>query len=308
MSEVVDFTDNIIGGNTLKYKHVCLLDALRNEHVIFEDKFNSDMDYNGNFYRIKFIKNYRYECFSEYIGCHMYNLLGCETQETLLGVCEFQGIKVPVIACKYLTGHGDFLYSMTEILDREYDTNHLLDFDAILRSIQSQKIFDRQMLVRKFWEMFIIDLYISNNDRYGDNWSVIYNCRTGATRVAPVFDCGASLFSWDLDLGKNDGYLVDCEKLLRNTNRILKDNHRYERNDKQIYATDYLLHTDDRECLKTLVSISKRIDEQKINAMIDDITLLTEQEKNFYKTVLHMRKIFIIDRILHENVFCKAFL
>ncbi len=297
MFNIIDFTNNICGSNVIEYRY-------RDSSI----KFYSDIEYNKNFYRIKFGENYRFECFSEYIGSHIYNIIGCKAQETLLGVCDFQENKIPVVACKYITGNGDFLCGMDDILDRFCRTEYCTNLEAIISAIKLQNIFDWKVLIKNFWEMFIVDLYISNDDRYSDNWSVIYNVFKEKFELAPVFDCGDCLFSCEL---KNDFFnILENVGRLQNLDYFLKDTSKgkHEKKGKKLSVIDFLLHTDDRECLKTLVSISKRIDEKKINAMIDEITLLSDWEKNFYKTVLHIRKTFIIDRILHENVLCKSFL
>ena len=42
--------------------------------------------------------------------------------------------------------------------------------------------------------MFIVDALIGNWDRHNGNWGFLYNSRTDEMTLAPVFDCGSSLF------------------------------------------------------------------------------------------------------------------
>ena len=43
--------------------------------------------------------------------------------------------------------------------------------------------------------MFVIDAFISNNDRNEGNWGLILDRKTNKIRIAPVFDNGAAFFN-----------------------------------------------------------------------------------------------------------------
>lgn len=296
MFNLIDFSNYIFWNSLVEYR-------FDKSNI----RFYSDIEYEGEFYKIKSGKGYRHACISEYIGSHIFNLLGCEAQDTLLGVCDFQGNQVEVVACKYITGNGEFLYKMDDILDAVCNTDYCTNLNAVNYAIYQQNILNKKELATNFWKMFIIDLYICNADRYADNWGVVYDCHKKTVRIAPVFDCDASLFSGIL---KDSTKWIDSIERLQNVDIFLKDTgiKKYENDKKRLNVTDYLLHTDNEDCLEALASIAKKIDEQRINAIIDEITLLNDKEKNFYKTVLHLRKTFLIDRILHENEYCKSFL
>lgn len=42
--------------------------------------------------------------------------------------------------------------------------------------------------------MFIVDALIGNWDRHNGNWGFLYNTMTDEIHVAPVYDCGNSLY------------------------------------------------------------------------------------------------------------------
>ena len=42
--------------------------------------------------------------------------------------------------------------------------------------------------------MFVVDAFIGNWDRHNGNWGFLYNQETDKLEIAPIFDCGSSLF------------------------------------------------------------------------------------------------------------------
>ena len=47
----------------------------------------------------------------------------------------------------------------------------------------------------RFWDMFVIDAFISNNDRNEGNWGLVLNKETNKLRLSPVFDNGAAFYN-----------------------------------------------------------------------------------------------------------------
>ena len=50
-------------------------------------------------------------------------------------------------------------------------------------------------LKERFWDMFIIDALINNNDRNEGNWGLVLNKNTGDLRITPVYDNGAAFYN-----------------------------------------------------------------------------------------------------------------
>lgn len=42
--------------------------------------------------------------------------------------------------------------------------------------------------------MFIVDAFIGNWDRHNGNWGFLYDTNTDEVTLAPVYDCGSSLY------------------------------------------------------------------------------------------------------------------
>lgn len=53
---------------------------------------------------------------------------------------------------------------------------------------------DPKELCEWFWNMFIVDAFIGNWDRHNGNWGFLYNISTDEITLAPVYDCGSSLY------------------------------------------------------------------------------------------------------------------
>ena len=48
-------------------------------------------------------------------------------------------------------------------------------------------------VIKKFWDMFVIDSIIGNTDRHNRNWGLLINVMTNEAEFAPIYDCGSCL-------------------------------------------------------------------------------------------------------------------
>ena len=143
---------------------------------------------------------------SEYLGSNIYRMLGFDVHDVKLG---YANGKI-VVACK------DFLSKNETILDynsikNDYDEvvekeieelsssgkgNYGVDLDEILIVMNNNSYFEKiPELKKRFWDMFIVDAFINNNDRNNNNWGLILDHDTMNLRVSPVFDNGAAFYS-----------------------------------------------------------------------------------------------------------------
>lgn len=138
---------------------------------------------------------------SEYIGCHIFQLLGIPAQETELGIYYTDRGYRPVVACKDFTyaedGHvltvQDFASLKNQMIDsmrHGYGT----ELSDILDTISQQAIMDADALERYFWDVFVIDEWIANPDRHNGNWGFLYDPLQDSLKIAPIYDCGSSLY------------------------------------------------------------------------------------------------------------------
>ena len=264
--------------------------------------------YNGEQYMLKFPPfptvnkemSYTNSCISEYIGCKVFESVGIPVQETVIGTYTSKGKEKVVVACKDFTSQGitlqDFASLKNRIIDSERN-GYGTELADILSTIDEQTAMDSETLKTRFWDMFIVDALIGNWDRHNGNWGFLYNNATDEVTLAPVFDCGSSLYPQaDEDLMK---------KILSDKNEL---NHRIfdiplsaiTYNGKKINYFNFLSEGKFPDCNKALKRIASRIDMKKIYEIIDNTPTITELQKEFYKTMLTARKERIIDFSLNK--------
>lgn len=264
--------------------------------------------YNGEQYMLKFPPfptinkemSYTNSCISEYIGCKVFETMGIPVQETVIGTYTSKGKEKVVVACKDFTSQGitlqDFASLKNRIIDSERN-GYGTELADILSTIDEQTAMDSETLKTRFWDMFIVDALIGNWDRHNGNWGFLYNNATDEVTLAPVFDCGSSLYPQaDEDLMK---------KILSDKNEL---NHRIfdiplsaiTYNGKKINYFKFLSEGKFPDCNKALKRIESHIDMKKIYEIIDNTPTITELQKEFYKTMLTARKERIIDFSLNK--------
>lgn len=136
--------------------------------------------YEGEQYMLKFPVNaslnkemsYANGCFSEYLGCQIFESIGIPVQKTMLGSYTVNGKTKVVVACKDFTELGVTLQDFASLKNRMIDSERqgygteLID---ILQTIEEQTLINKEELSERFWDMFIVDALIGNWDRHNGN-------------------------------------------------------------------------------------------------------------------------------------------
>ena len=141
--------------------------------------------------------NYANSCISEYIGCHIFNSVGITAQETILGVYRKGGVEKIVVACKDFTSPGIVLQDFASLKNTVINSSHNgygTELTGIMQAMDEQTAFSPPLLKQYFWDVFIVDALIGNWNRHNGNWGVLYNTTTDEVSIAPVYDCGSSLY------------------------------------------------------------------------------------------------------------------
>lgn len=244
--------------------------------------------------------SYTNSCTSEYIGCHIFNMLGIRAQETLLGKYEYHGKTRIVVACK------DFTTPLTSIVDFASIKNQIIDsasngygteLSDILDTIERQNAIEPKMLKEHFWNMFVIDAFIGNWDRHNGNWGFLYNQETDDMKIAPIYDCGSALFPQiDDELIKK----VLASKAEMNARVYDMPTSAILINGKRINYHKTITSLEYDGCNDAIKRIVPLIDLQKINALIDSVEQLSELQKEFLKKILKLRKELILDNAYNK--------
>ena len=243
---------------------------------------------------------------SEYIGSHIYELLGYDVHETVLGVC-FDGKRNKIVcACKdfiqddqdevlipYTALRNDTNADLMEKRDSSsFSASNLneiifqLKHNTVLRLIPEAK--------ERFWDCVIIDVLINNNDRNEDNWGVIKSRRQNSYRLAPVFDCGNCFYGKTSEERIVD-ILGDKEKLISSA---LNGITAYEDDRERRIRNNEILSLDDIDLRASISRVYPLVASRlaRIGAFIDTIPevedgllIMSPQRKEYYKATIRLR-------------------
>lgn len=252
--------------------------------------------YNGIDYMLKFpsqkkgeISGYANSCISEYISCRIIETLGLNVQETILGSYIKNGANKVVVACRDFTSPVIKFKQFAELKNSQIETSengYGTELSEVLETIENQVIYDSFELKDFFWEMFIADSLLGNFDRHNGNWGFLINEETGKTVLAPIFDCASCLYPQpsdaDLESFLNDEKELEARVFVFPTSAL-------KINDKKINYFDYISSLENEDLNKALLKIFPRIDLEKINKIIDSVSVISDVRKKFYKKIIKMR-------------------
>ena len=161
---------------------------------------------------------------SEYVGSHIYQLLGYTAHNTMLGYFFNKELekKQIVVACEDFTENDKYTLVDYESIKNNYSDElqneliklneslpkykssgileHSIKIEEILLQFEMNDLFkDNQDIKNLFWEMLVIDFVINNNDRNKNNWGLLYNKDDKSYKPAPIYDNGSSFVSKHTD-------------------------------------------------------------------------------------------------------------
>lgn len=113
---------------------------------------------------------------SEYIGSHIYESLNIPVYETMLGKLDGK----IVVACKdFSVGKRLQDFASAKNMVSEENLSHGTSSNSkseylseAIRTVQATPMFNgfRDDAFERFWDMFVVDSFIANNDRSNGNW------------------------------------------------------------------------------------------------------------------------------------------
>lgn len=265
--------------------------------------------YEGAAYMLKFPPkekrrvHYTNACLSEYLACHIYELLGIEAQETLYGIYRVQGKEKKVVACKDFTGDGFRLMEFAKVKNAciggssEASSGYATELNAVLEAIDRQSLIDPIALKQHFWDMFIVDAYLGNFDRHNGNWGMLVNEDRRTAKIAPIYDCGSCLYP-QMPEEKMSNILRDSREI---ENRVyVFPTSALKCNEQKINYFEFLSSHVVHDCTEALRRIHPRIHQEEIDEFIESRDFLSDTQKKFYRTMLRARKEKILDVALER--------
>lgn len=256
------------------------------------------VEYKGEQYMLKFPPSgenkrtelsYTNSCISEHIASSIFNMLGIEAQKTILGTFDINGKTKIVCACKDFTAGGSKLFDFCSIKNTVIDSEHGgtgTELDDILDTIEKQQFVNPVELLEHFWNVFVVDAFLGNFDRHNGNWGFLYDSVSECASLAPVYDCGSCL------LPQADEKIM--EAVLSNKDELNARIYRFptsaiKQNERKINYYDFLTAAENEDCNAAVLRMMQRIDMEQIGDFIDQVGLVSELQKEFYKTYLSAR-------------------
>ncbi|MCH5338510.1 MAG: HipA domain-containing protein [Acetatifactor sp.] len=219
--------------------------------------------------------------FSEYIGCMISKSVGLPVQEVILGEYTFENSAktVPACACGDIRNSNEILYE----IDKQELRNSLEETDSRYITFESvNRIFsflekyglDKKELEKFYFDMFVLDALIGNTDRHNGNWGFLMAPNSSA-RIAPVYDCGSSLFPIASDDMLKD---ANIRNIALGTYSAIRDENMQRINYHEIFT-----EAENSQVNKALKRMLPRINMAEIYGIIDGTPYLSEVRKDFYK-------------------------
>lgn len=244
---------------------------------------------NGNRYIMKYQKNSEigkiYNHISEYLGSHIFELLGIPVQETILGTYKGEN----VVLLKNFCDDGDVLVHFNDVgessleEDKEMYQYSYEDIQSML--ISNKKLTNVRETVDRFWDMFIIDALNGNFDRHGGNWGFIK--KDNKYRIAPVYDNGSSMYP-KLNSDERIKNVLDSLEEIEKRVYQFPTSH-IKLNGRKSSYFEVINSLEFEECNNALKRIYPKIDMSKIDKLIDSIENITDLRKEFYKRMYFER-------------------
>jgi hypothetical protein len=233
--------------------------------------------------------------FSEYVSCHIFESVDVPVQKTLLGM--YDG-KVAVVCEDFMQDYPQS-YQLQEFRYLENSfmedvsigrTPHLETIEAIFRRHPILENI-RDEAINRYWDTFIVDAFIGNFDRHSGNWGYIVDLESDDIFLAPVYDCGSSLFP-ELSDDKVKEVLEDEVSM---KDRIYKyPTAALMVNNRKVAYYDFIESGDHRACNEALKRIYPRIDMSNIHKIVDDTPMITEERNALFHRILSDRYEYIL--------------
>lgn len=252
---------------------------------------------NGKAYLVKFQKNardgLRFNHISEFIGSHIFAMLGIETQETQLGLYDGEN----VVVMKDFLSDDEVFVPFNGIGDSSLEQDkekYRYSYEDIIAMLKDNvKLTDVAQTIDLFWDMFIVDAFIANFDRHGSNWGFIK--KDNQYRLSPVFDNGSSLFPQLNTDEKIQNVLSNQVEIEQRIYKFPTSQVKYHGKKSSYY--DIISSLAFEECNKALIRITERVDLNRIYKLIDSVECISDIRRVFYKTILQQR----FEKILLES-------
>lgn len=310
-----DFTHNkIVPGYTYGGKTGEKLCILHNKEIWF-------LKFPQNLSTQKTSLSYSTSPISEYLGSQIYKTIGIDTHETELGIYADK----PVVACRDFNKTSNQFYEFRGLLNAltspeslssakfgAENENHYVELSEIFKRMEDNFTpAVQEQMKERFWQMFVVDAFINNQDRNTGNWGYFMNLTGEFIELAPVYDNGSSFFpktpedkiqldSFFTSVIYNsatpfyhEGKKVDAISIIRQCPNSFSDTDWNQRLEKEIIQVVPLL-------LKNIKIFQNKISD--IPLEFKEVHLFSQSQKVFYQKFLSKRLELILEPALKRII------
>ena len=238
---------------------------------------------------------------SEYLGSKIYESIGLEVHQTELGIKDGK----LVVACKdflkenerldeFRVIKNDYIKNLEEEISNLSSSGSGTDLEEIILVMEKNLLFkEMPELKERFYDMFIIDCLISNNDRNNGNWGVIVNTKEKTTKLAPIYDNGSAFNNKSSDT-QLINILNDEEKFKNSAYNSAISVFRLD--GKLLNPLKYIESLKNDDLNQAILRIVPKINLDKIRNIFKDIpqeenniTIMSNIQREFYLKVMEYR-------------------
>ena len=239
-------------------------------------------------YMLKFQKNTKFgkrnNHLSEFLGSHIFELLGFNVHKTYLG--KYKGEFV--VACKDFVINGYEFVPFNDVgestIETDKETYQYTYEDIVLLLEKNRKITNVDETISIFFEMYIVDALLGNFDRHGANWGFLK--KENKYQLAPIFDNGSCLFPQLVNEDEMN-YILNNENELNE--RIYKfPTSQIKLGNKKSSYYEVISSLKYKECNEALIKIYPKVDINKIGELINSLDI-SNIHKNFYTSIIMER-------------------
>lgn len=241
--------------------------------------------------------SYSNSVYSEHICCTIIKNMGLDVQNTLLGTLsmisrEGEKREVPVVACENFLKENEELIEFKKIQNalQSVKPSKIPKIEEIYGILSSDNPYFSKEFgkigLERYWDTFIIDAFLGNFDRHGNNWGYIINTNSNTIKLAPIYDCGSCLYPQISDEA--------IPKILNSEEEIIKRIETFptaalEVNGEKVNYKKYINSLINKDCNEALKRIYPKINMKNIEDVIDDVGEISLVRKSFYKIMLQKR-------------------
>lgn len=256
-------------------------------------KLPDDFSDLSKLYPDKKFSHYSMDPICEWLGAQIFSSVEIPVQNVQL---FSYGNKI-VAACEDFIRHNEMLVDFRSIFDtysknlveplfQDIEGRDVISIDDIMKIINDK--YYENGIEEFFWEMFVIDALIGNNDRNMGNWGILVNNDLSFSRIAPVFDNGSSFSK-----GWSDAYISELmTDLPRLKEKVCNIRIPFVDGGEIITHQSYLIDTQNDACKDALLKIVPQLNLDMYYNAIDSLAsanALSPIKADFYSRSLDWR-------------------